>query len=247
MVLPPHLRVARARHRRAAGPAPQAARRGRRRGVSGILELISAESGLEGLLISAAGDVLVEPGTTVVPQLVHVITRESLRTAGQPERRVDIAARATASSRSAATPRCRWMTGTWSSRATRATGRRSGATWPAAPRGCSARNGSGSAEAREPLRQLGQELAQLAAREGPVAEIVARLRPVGLSAVDGLRVVVLTVEGNNRADPRAAGPDRRPAGHEAAARSRTAGRARGRHHRRAAERRGRGGAAEPRG
>ena len=71
-----------ARHRRLLGA-------GARHGVTGILELIAAESGLEGLLISSAGDVLVEPGTSVMPQLVHVLAREALRTAAQPERRVE--------------------------------------------------------------------------------------------------------------------------------------------------------------
>jgi hypothetical protein len=59
-----------AQHRRLLGV-------GARRGVVGILELIAAESGLESLLISAAGDVLAEPSTSASPQLVHVLTRES--------------------------------------------------------------------------------------------------------------------------------------------------------------------------
>ena len=181
-----------ARHRRLLGA-------GARRGVSGILELIAAESGLEGLLISAAGDVLVEPGTTVVPQLVHVITRESLRTAAQPERRVEYRGESysvfTVSGDSSMPVDDWYVVFEGDSR-----------SWPPQRRDVArgaARLLSAErqwlGEAREPLRQLGAELAQLAAREGPVAEIVARLRPVGLSAVDGLRVVALTVEGNNRA------------------------------------------------
>lgn len=181
-----------ARHRRLLGA-------GARRGVSGILELIAAESGLEGLLINAAGDVLVEPGISVVPQLVHVLTRESLRTAAQPERRVEYRGESYSVftvSGDSATPVDDWyVVFEGDSR-----------NWPPQRRDVArgaARLLSAErewlGEAREPLRQLGQELAQLAAREGPVAEIVARLRPVGLSAVDGLRVVVLTVEGTNRA------------------------------------------------
>jgi PucR C-terminal helix-turn-helix domain/Purine catabolism regulatory protein-like family/GGDEF-like domain len=180
-----------ARHRRLLGA-------GARRGVVGILELIAAESGLEALLISAAGDVLAEPNTSASPQLVHVLTRESLRTAGQPERRIEhrgeIYSVFTVSGDSP-TPVDDWyVVFEGDSR-----------TWPPQRRDVArgaARLLSAErqwlAEAREPLRQLGQELAQLAAVEGPVAEIVARLRPVGLSALDGLRVVVLTVEGNNR-------------------------------------------------
>jgi hypothetical protein len=44
----------------------------------------------------------------------------------------------------------------------------------------------------------GPELARLAADGGPVEEIVARLRPAGLSALDGLRVVVLAAHGGVR-------------------------------------------------
>ena len=180
-----------ARHRRLLGA-------GARRGVAGILELIAAESGLESLLISAAGDVLAGPSSGVSPQLVHVLTRESLRTAGQPERRIEhrgeVYSVFTVSGDSP-TPVDDWyVVFDGDSR-----------TWPPERRDVArgaARLLSAErqwlAEAREPLLQLGEELAQLAAREGPVAEIVARLRPVGLSAVDGLRVVVLTVEGNNR-------------------------------------------------
>ena len=179
-----------AQHRRLLGA-------GAGRGVVGILELIAAESGLEALLISAAGDVLAEPGAAVSPQLLHVLTRESVRTAGQPERRVEHRGETysvfTVSGESP-TPVDDWyLAFEGDSRA-----------WPlqrrevaqGAARLLSAER-QWLAEAREPLRQLGQELAQLTAEEGPVAEIVARLRPVGLSAVDGLRVVVLTVEGNN--------------------------------------------------
>ena len=180
-----------ARHRRLLGA-------GARRGVAGILELIAAESGLESLLISAAGDVLAEPGTSVSPQLVHVLARESLRTAGQPERRVEhrgeIYSVFTVSGDSP-TPVDDWyVVFDGDSR-----------SWP--PQRREVARGAARllsaerqwlAEAREPLLQLGEELAQLAAAPGPVAEIVARLRPVGLSAVDGLRVVVLTVEGNNQ-------------------------------------------------
>lgn len=180
-----------ARHRRLLGA-------GARRGVAGILELIAAESGLESLLISAAGDVLAGPSSGVSPQLVHVLTRESLRTAGQPERRIEhrgeVYSVFTVSGDSP-TPVDDWyVVFDGDSR-----------TWPPERRDVArgaARLLSAErqwlAEAREPLLELGEELAQLAAREGPVAEIVARLRPVGLSAVDGLRVVVLTVEGNNR-------------------------------------------------
>ena len=180
-----------ARHRRLLGA-------GARRGVAGILELIAAESGLESLLISAAGDVLAGPSSGVSPQLVHVLTRESLRSAGQPERRIEhrgeVYSVFTVSGDSP-TPVDDWyVVFDGDSR-----------TWPPERRDVArgaARLLSAErqwlAEAREPLLQLGEELAQLAAREGPVAEIVARLRPVGLSAVDGLRVVVLTVEGNNR-------------------------------------------------
>jgi hypothetical protein len=143
--------------------------------------------------------VLVEPGTSVVPQLVHVITRESLRTAAQPERRVDYRGESysvfTVSGDSSMPVDDWYVVFEGDSR-----------NWPPQRRDVArgaARLLSAErqwlGEAREPLRQLGQELAQLAAREGPVAEIVARLRPVGLSAVDGLRVVALTVEGNNRA------------------------------------------------
>jgi len=181
-----------ARHRRLLGA-------GARRGVVGILELIAAESGLEALLISSAGDVLAEPATSVSPQLVQVLTRESLRTAGQPERRVEHRGETysvfTVSGESP-TPVDDWyVVFDGDSR-----------TWP--PQRREVARGAARllsaerkwlAEAREPLRQLGQELAQLAADPGQVAELVARLRPVGLSAVDGLRVVVLTVEGNNRA------------------------------------------------
>jgi PucR C-terminal helix-turn-helix domain/Purine catabolism regulatory protein-like family len=180
-----------ARHRRLLGA-------GARRGVVGILELIAAESGLEALLISAAGDVLAEPSTSASPQLVHVLTRESLRTASQPERRIEhrgeIYSVFTVGGDSP-TPVDDWyVVFDGDSR-----------TWP--PQRREVARGAARllsaerqwlAEAREPLRQLGQELAQLAAVDGPVAEIVARLRPVGLSALDGLRVVVLTVEGNNR-------------------------------------------------
>lgn len=181
-----------ARHRRLLGA-------GARRGVVGILELIAAESGLEALLISSAGDVLAEPSTSVSPQLVQVLTRESLRTAGQPERRVEHRGETysvfTVSGESP-TPVDDWyVVFDGDSR-----------SWP--PQRREVARGAARllsaerqwlAEAREPLRQLGQELAQLAADPGQVAELVARLRPVGLSAVDGLRVVVLTVEGNNRA------------------------------------------------
>jgi PucR-like helix-turn-helix protein/purine catabolism regulatory family protein len=180
-----------ARHRRLLGA-------GARRGVVGILELIAAESGLESLLISAAGDVLAGPSSGVSPQLVHVLTRESLRTAGQPERRIEHRGETYSVftvSGDSPTPVDDWyVVFDGDSR-----------TWPPERRDVArgaARLLSAErqwlAEAREPLLQLGEELAQLAAREGPVAEIVARLRPVGLSAVDGLRVVVLTVEGNNR-------------------------------------------------
>ena len=180
-----------ARHRRLLGA-------GARRGVAGILELIATESGLESLLISAAGDVLAGPSSGVSPQLVHVLTRESLRTAGQPERRIEhrgeVYSVFTVSGDSP-TPVDDWyVVFDGDSR-----------TWPPERRDVArgaARLLSAErqwlAEAREPLLELGEELAQLAAREGPVAEIVARLRPVGLSALDGLRVVVLTVEGNNR-------------------------------------------------
>jgi PucR C-terminal helix-turn-helix domain/Purine catabolism regulatory protein-like family len=197
-----------ARHRRLLGA-------GARRGVVGVLELVAAESGLESLLISAAGDVLAEPGTSTPPQLVHVLARESLRTAGQPERRIEhrgeIYSVFTVGGDSP-TPVDDWyVVFEGDSR-----------SWP--PQRREVARGAARllsaerqwlAEAREPLRQLGQELAQLAAVEGPVAEIVARLRPVGLSALDGLRVVVLTVEGNNRSirvlralidDPRATKP-----------------------------------------
>jgi len=180
-----------ARHRKLLGA-------GTRRGVTGVLELIAAESGLEGLLISAAGDVLVEPGAPVAPQLVHVLTRESLRTAGQPERRVEHRGESYSVftvSGEVPTPVDDWyVVFEGDSR-----------NWP--PQRREVARGAARllsaerhwlAEAREPLRQLGQELAQLAAAPGPVVEIAARLRPVGLTALDGLRVVVLTVDGNNQ-------------------------------------------------
>ena len=180
-----------ARHRRLLGA-------GARRGVVGILELIAAESGLEALLISAAGDVLAEPSTSTSAQLVHVLTRESLRTAGQPERRIEhrgeIYSVFTVSGDSP-TPVDDWYVVFEGDLRTWPPQRRDVAR--GAARLLSAER-QWLAEAREPLRQLGQELAQLAAVEGPIAEIVARLRPVGLSALDGLRVVVLTVEGNNQ-------------------------------------------------
>lgn len=180
-----------ARHRRLLGA-------GARRGVSGILELIATESGLEGLLISAAGDLLVEPRTPVTPQFVHVITREALRTPAQPERRVEYRGESysvfTVGGDSPAAVDDWFVVFEGDSR-----------NWPPQRRDVArgaARLLSAErqwlADAREPLRQLGQELARLAADEGPVAEVVARLRPVGLSAVDGLRVVVLTVDGANR-------------------------------------------------
>jgi hypothetical protein len=184
-----------ARHRRLLAAGGQ-------RGVAGILELITAESGLASLLISAAGDVLAEPGaepgTSASPQLVHVLTREALRTAGQPERRIEhrgeIYSVFTVGGDSP-TPVDDWYVAFEGDSRTWPPQRREVAR--GAARLLSAER-QWLAEAREPVSQLGQELAQLAAREGPVAEIVARLRPVGLSAVDGLRVVVLTVEGNNR-------------------------------------------------
>jgi hypothetical protein len=180
-----------ARHRRLLGA-------GARRGVVGVLELVAAESGLESLLISAAGDVLAEPGTSAPPQLVHVLTRESLRTAGQPERRIEhrgeVYSVFTVGGDSP-TPVDDWYLVFEGDSRTWAPQRREVAR--GAARLLSAER-QWLAEAREPLRQLGQELAQLAAAEGPVAEIVARLRPVGLSALDGLRVVVLTVQGNNQ-------------------------------------------------
>ena len=178
-----------ARHRKLLGA-------GTRRGVTGVLELIAAESGLDGLLISAAGDVLVQPAKPVAAQLVHVLTRESLRTAAQPERRVEHRGETysvfTVSGESP-TPVDDWyVVFEGDSR-----------SWPPQRRDVArgaARLLSAErqwlAEAREPLRQLGQELARLVAGEGPVAEIVARLGPVGLTAVDGLRAVTLTVEGN---------------------------------------------------
>jgi PucR C-terminal helix-turn-helix domain/Purine catabolism regulatory protein-like family len=172
-------------------------------GVPGILGRIAAESGLEALLISAVGDVLAEPSSGASPQLVHTLTRESLRTAGQLERRIEhrgeiysvfTVSAVFAVGGDAPTPVDDWYvvfegdSRTWPSQ------RREGVRDAVRLLGAERQR---LAEAREPLRQLGQELAQLVAGEGPVAEIVARLRPVGLSAIDGLRVVVLTAEGDD--------------------------------------------------
>lgn len=178
-----------ARHRRLLGA-------GTRRGVTGVLELIAVESGLDGLLISAAGDVLVRPRKAVTAQLVHVLTRESLRTAAQPERRVEHRGETYSVftvGGDSPTPVDDWyVVFEGDSRG-----------WPPQRRDVArgaARLLSAErqwlAEAREPLRRLGQELAQLAADPGQAAETVARLGPVGLAAADGLRAVTLTVEGN---------------------------------------------------
>jgi len=215
-----------ARHRRLLGA-------GTRRGVAGVLELIASESGLEGLLIGASGDVLADSGAVTgsgagsgvgngvgagsdrSPQLLHILARESLRTAAVPERRVEhrgVVYSVYTVAGDSPTPIDDWyVVFEGDSR-----------SWP--PQRREVARGAARllsaerqwlAEAREPVRQLGQELAQLAAAEGPVAELVARLRPAGLSAMDGLRVVVLTLEGNNRPirvlralidDPRAAKP-----------------------------------------
>lgn len=217
-----------ARHRRLLGA-------GTRRGVAGVLELIASESGLEGLLIGASGDVLADSGALTgggavtgrgdghgvgtagdrSPQLLHILARESLRTAAVPERRVEhrgVVYSVYTVAGDSPTPIDDWyVVFEGDSR-----------SWP--PQRREVARGAARllsaerqwlAEAREPVRQLGQELAQLAAEEGPVAELVARLRPAGLSAMDGLRVVVLTLEGNNRPirvlralidDPRAAKP-----------------------------------------
>ena len=213
-----------ARHRRLLGA-------GTRRGVAGVLELIASESGLEGLLIGASGDVLADSGAVTgsgdgegagagagsdrSPQLLHILARESLRTAAVPERRVEhrgVVYSVYTVAGDSPTPIDDWyVVFEGDSR-----------SWP--PQRREVARGAARllsaerqwlAEAREPVRQLGQELAQLAAEEGPVAELVARLRPAGLSAMDGLRVVVLTLEGNNRPirvlralidDPRAAKP-----------------------------------------
>jgi hypothetical protein len=172
-------------------------------GVPGILERITAESGLEALLISAVGDVLAELSSGVSPQLVHTLIRESLRTAGQLERRIEhrgeiysvftVFAVFAVNGDSPTSVDDWYVVFEGDSR-----------TWPPQRReevheavrllGAERRR---LAEAREPLRQLGRELARLVAAEGPVAEIVARLRPVGLSAIDGLRVVLLTAEGGD--------------------------------------------------
>jgi sugar diacid utilization regulator len=45
----------------------------------------------------------------------------------------------------------------------------------------------------------GPELVRLAAADGPVHELAARLRPAGLAVLDGLRVAVLTAHGPGRA------------------------------------------------
>jgi PAS domain-containing protein len=50
-----------------------------------------------------------------------------------------------------------------------------------------------------PTRRTGRELARLAADGGPVEELAARLRPAGLSVLDGLRVAVLSVDGGGQA------------------------------------------------
>lgn len=202
-----------ARHRRLLGTGADAGR-----GVAGVLELVAAESGLEGLLIDAAGEVLADARPRPpAAQLLRVLTREAPRAAARPERGIEhrgVRYSVYPVAGDPPSPVEDWYVVFEGDAACWPPERREVARGAARLLSAERRR---LAEAREPVRRLGGELARLAAQGAPVAELVARLRPAGLSVLDGLRVAVLAVDGAaaplgvlrvliDEPGPRAAGP-----------------------------------------
>jgi hypothetical protein len=172
---------------------------GAQQGMAGFVRLIGQETGMACSVLTAAGElVAADGGPPPSPAARAAIARESLRTAGQPERLVEYRGRAysvyTVPGRpgTAITDWYAVFDGDWRS-------------WPRqrreAARGAARLVGAERArlaEVRQPLRRVGRELVTLAAAAGPTAEIGARLTLAGLDPVAGMRAVAVATAGNVR-------------------------------------------------
>jgi len=172
---------------------------GAQQGMAGFVRLIGQETGMACSVLTAAGElVAADGGPPPSPAARAAVARESLRTAGQPERLVEYRGRAysvyTVHGRpgTAITDWYAVFDGDWR-------------TWPRqrreAARGAARLVGAERArlsEGRQPLRRVGRELVTLAAAAGPTAEIGARLTLAGLDPVAGMRAVAVATAGNVR-------------------------------------------------
>lgn len=180
-----------ARHRRLLAAGVQ-------EGMAGIVRLIGQETGMACGVVAATGELVAAYGEQPSAAARAVIARESLRTAGQPERLVEYRGRSysvyTVHGRpgTAITDWYAVFEGDWR-------------TWPRQRR--DAARGAARlvdaerarlAEGQRSLRRVGRELVTLAAEAAPTAEIGARLTVAGLDPARGLRAIAVATAGNVR-------------------------------------------------
>ena len=180
-----------ARHRRLLAAGAQ-------EGMAGIVRLIGQETGMACGVVAATGELVAAYGEPPSPAARTAIARESLRTAGQPERLIEYRGRSysvyTVHGRpgTAITDWYAVFEGDWR-------------TWPRqrrdAARGAARlvdAERARQAEGQRSLRRVGRELVTLAAEAAPAAEIGARLTVAGLDPARGLRVIAIATAGTVR-------------------------------------------------
>ena len=180
-----------ARHRRLVATGAQ-------EGVAGIVRLIGQETGMACGVVAATGELVAAYGEPPNAAICAAIAKESLRTAGQPERLIEYRGR----SYSVYTVHGRPGTAITDWYAMFEGDSRG---WPRqrrdAARGAArlidaerARLGAG----QRSLRRVGRDLVTLAAEAAPTAEIGARLTVAGLDPARGLRAIAVATAGSVR-------------------------------------------------
>ncbi len=180
-----------ARHRRLLGGAGQ--------GVAGTVSLIGQETGMAWCVITATGELVAAHGDgALTADARAAVARESLRTAGQPERLVEYRSVQysvyTVPGRpgTAITDWYALFEGDWRSWSRQ---RREAARGAARLVGAERTR---IADSARPLRRVGRELVALAAEGGSTAQIGARLSVVGIDPSAGLRAVAVATAGDVR-------------------------------------------------
>lgn len=180
-----------ARHRRLVAVGAQ-------EGMAGIVRLIGQETGMACGVVAATGELVAAYGEAPNAAACTAIARESLRTAGQPERLVEYRGRSysvyTVHGRpgTAITDWYAVFEGDWRA-------------WPRqrreAARGAARLVDAERArltDGQRSLRRVGRELVTLAAAAAPTAEIGARLTVTGLDPARGLRAIAIATAGSVR-------------------------------------------------
>lgn len=180
-----------ARHRRLVAAGVQ-------EGMAGVVRLIGQETGMACALVAATGELVAAYGEPPSAAARIAIARESLRSAGQPERSVEYRGRSysvyTVHGRpgTAITDWYAVFEGDWR-------------VWPRQRRDA-ARGAARLVDAervrltagQRSLRRVGRELVMLAAEAAPAAETGPRLTVAGLDPARGLRAIAIATAGTVR-------------------------------------------------